>query len=260
MVASQLAGNAMSKIAPGGGAVGAALQYRMLARAGLPKAATVAGLTAANLLTFAVVLAMPIGAIPAILRGLVPQGLLSATIGGAGLFLVLAGLGAACMAGDRPLEVIGIGVQRVRNRLRRGSEPIEGLPGRLLGHRDDLLATLGPRWKRALGAAVGRWAFEYGVLVAALAAVGAHPNPALILLAFCGAQLLAQIPITPGGIGFVEAGLAATLVLAGVSAADAAVATLAYRLVTYWLPLPVGLVAFLLDRRFGPPAAHPDRV
>ncbi|MBJ7471952.1 MAG: flippase-like domain-containing protein, partial [Solirubrobacteraceae bacterium] len=73
-------------------------------------------------------------------------------------------------------------------------------------------------------------------------------------------QLLTQIPITPGGIGFVEAGLAATLVLAGVSAADAAVATFAYRLVTYWLPLPVGLVAFLVDRRFGPPAAPPDRV
>ncbi|MBJ7473099.1 MAG: flippase-like domain-containing protein, partial [Solirubrobacteraceae bacterium] len=140
IVTSQLAGNAMSKIAPGGGAVGAALQYRMLARAGLPKAATVAGLTAANLLTFAVVLAMPVGAIPAIIRGLVPQGLLSATIGGAALFIVLAGLGAVCMARDRPLEVIGTGVQRARNRLRRGAAPIEGLPGRLLGHRDELLA------------------------------------------------------------------------------------------------------------------------
>lgn len=253
VVTSQLAGNAMAKIAPGGGAIGAALQYRMLARLGVPKATTVAGLTAANVLTFAVVLAMPIGAVPAIVRGVVPNGLLSATIGGTALFVVLAGLGAACMARDRPLELIGRGFERVRNRIRPKATPLHGLPDRLLAQRDGLLTTLGPKWRAALAAAVGRWALEYAVLVAALASVGAHPRPALILLAFCAAQLLAQIPITPGGLGFVEAGLAATLVLAGVSGPDAAVATFAFRLITYWLPLPVGLIAFLVDRRFEPP-------
>ncbi len=252
---SQLAGNAMSKIAPGGGAIGAALQYRMLSRAGIPKASTVAGLTAANVLTFAVVLAMPIGALPAIIRGLVPQGLLSASVGGAALFVVLALFGTACIAWDGPLTKIGNGIERARNRMRRSTAPMQGLSTRLLGQRDGLLATLGPRWRAALLAAIGRWGFEYGVLVAALASIGAHPRPALILLAFCAAQLLAQIPITPGGLGFVEAGLAATLVLAGVSGPDAAVATFAYRLISYWLPLPVGLAAFLVDRRRGPPAS-----
>ena len=70
-----------------------------------------------------------------------------------------------------------------------------------------MLATLGPRWKRALLATVGRWTFDYLTLLAALAAIGSHPRPGLVLLAFCGAQVLAQIPITPGGLGFVEAGL-----------------------------------------------------
>jgi putative heme transporter len=61
-----------------------------------------------------------------------------------------------------------------------------------------------------------------------------------------------MIPITPGGLGFVEAGLTATLVLAGVSAGTAAIATLAYRLVSYWLPLPAGLLAYgLYRRRYG---------
>ena len=76
----------------------------------------------------------------------------------------------------------------------------------------------------------GRWAFDYATLLAALAAVGSHPRPALVLLAFCAAQVLAQIPITPGGLGFVEAGLTATLALAGVTAGDAVLATLTYRL------------------------------
>ena len=50
VVTSQLAGNAAAKIVPGGGAVGSAVQYGMLRKAGLPCAATASGLTAANLL------------------------------------------------------------------------------------------------------------------------------------------------------------------------------------------------------------------
>ena len=81
-------------------------------------------------------------------------------------------------------------------------------------------------------------------VLAALAAVGSQPRPSLVLLAFCAAQILAQIPITPGGLGFVEAGLTAMLTLAGVSAGAAVLATFTYRLFSYWLPLPVGLGAF----------------
>jgi hypothetical protein len=57
-----------------------------------------------------------------------------------------------------------------------------------------------------------------------------------------------MIPLTPGGLGFVEAGLVGMLVLAGVGATDAAVATLAYRLVSFWLPIPAGGVAYLMFR------------
>ena len=84
VIASQLAGNALSKVAPGGGAMGAALQYRMLVQAGVERARAVAGLTAANLLTFAVVLGMPVLAVPAIVRGVVPRSLLEAALAGRG--------------------------------------------------------------------------------------------------------------------------------------------------------------------------------
>ena len=70
-----------------------------------------------------------------------------------------------------------------------------------------------------------------------------------MLLAFCAAQVLAQIPITPGGLGFVEAGLTAMLALAGVSAGAAVLATFVYRLFSYWLPLPAGLGAFAWHTR-----------
>ena len=61
--------------------------------------------------------------------------------------------------------------------------------------------------------------------------------------------MLTQIPITPGGLGFVEAGLTATLALAGVSPGAAVLATFAYGLFTYWLPLPLGLLGAALHRR-----------
>ncbi len=223
VIASQLAGNALSKIAPGGGAMGAALQYKLLVQAGLPTGSTVGALTAVNLLETAV--------------------------GGIVFFAVASGVGAVLLSTDRPLAWIGRAVQNVRNKLRRKAEPLRELPTRLLHERDRILETLGPRWKRALLATVGRWMFDYGTLLAALAAIGSHPRPGLVLLAFCGAQVLAQIPVTPGGLGFVEAGLTAMLVLAGVSAGDAVLATFAYRLFQYWLPLPFGLLGLALAPR-----------
>jgi uncharacterized protein (TIRG00374 family) len=249
VVTSQLAGNAMSKIAPGGGAVGAAVQYRMLVDTGMDRTRVVGGLTVANLLTFALVLAMPVLAVPALIRGIVPSDLVVATVIGVVVFLVLAALGAWCLRSDRPLTTAGRAVQRARNRLRPHAARLSGLPSRLLRERDRILDTLGPQWLRALLATTGRWAFDYATLLAALAAVGSHPRAALVLLAFCAAQLLSQIPITPGGLGFVEAGLTAMLSLAGVAAGDAVLATFAYRLFSYWLPLPVGLVAYVVHRR-----------
>ena len=245
---SQLAGNGLAKVAPGGGALGAALQYRMLVQAGLPRATSASALTASNLLVFAVVLALPVLAIPAIAGGAVNHRLIQATLIGVLVFLGLFGVGVAMLAFDRPLLATGRLVQRVRNRMRRRADPLRGLPDRLVAERDRILTTLGRDWKRALAATVGRWAFDYATLIAALAAVGSNPRPSLVLLAFCAAQVLAQIPVTPGGLGFVEAGLTATLALAGVSPQDALVATFAYRLFSYWLMLPVGLGALGLHR------------
>ena len=249
IIDSQLAANGLSKIAPGGGAVGAALQYKMLIRRGLEGPRVAAALTAVNVATFAVVLALPVLALPTFLAGAVDPDLINAALVSLGVFTLLTGFGAVLMSSDSILGSVGRLLQNVRNFIRRGSPPLTGLPARLRRERDRVKATLGKRWKLALVATAGRWAFDYAILLGALAAVGAFPRPGLVLLAFCAAQLLAQIPVTPGGLGFVEAGLTATLALAGVGAADAVLATFIYRLFTYWLPLPVGLVAFGLHQR-----------
>src|SRR4051794_38100177 len=103
VIAAQLASNALSNIAPGGGPVGAALQYRMLVQAGLDGPATVGALTAVNLMLFGVVLALPVLAIPALLRGAVNRSLLEAAIAGVAVFAVTAAVVAVLLTTDRLL-------------------------------------------------------------------------------------------------------------------------------------------------------------
>ena len=251
---SQLAGNAVSRIVPGGAAAGGALQFQMLTTAGGMEGARVAtGLTAASLISTATLLALPVLAVPAMLWGApVARELRTTAFVGFGLFVLMIAVGTVLLSTERPLRFVGRVVDWARNRLSRGKRGRHDLPDRLVHQRDLVRDDLGRGWWVALLAAAGNWAFDFAALLAALVAVGSSPRPSLVLLAYVVAAILGMIPITPGGLGFVEAGLTATLVLAGVSATDAAIATLAYRLVSYWLPLPVGAIAYgAYRRRYG---------
>jgi uncharacterized membrane protein YbhN (UPF0104 family) len=250
VVTSQLASNSFGRVVPGGVAAAGAMQYAMLVRGGIPPAAAASGMTASSLLVFGTLLALPLLALPAIIGGVaVDPHLTRAAIGGAVLFVLMVGAGAASVLWDRPLELTGRSAQAVLNRLRPRHEPVTGLPDRLLRERAVVMGVLGRQWWEALLLAAGRWVLDYLTLIAVLYAIGAEPRASLVLLAFCAAQLLGTMPLTPGGLGFVEAGLTGTLALAGVGAGAAVLATLAYRLVSFWLPIPAGAVAAIVHRR-----------
>jgi uncharacterized protein (TIRG00374 family) len=257
VITSQLASNAFGRVVPGGLAAAGALQYAMLTRAGVPAGAAASGMTASSVLVFATLCALPVSAVPAVLGGApVDPGLARAAAIGTGVFVLMFALGAACVFFDRPLLVIGRAAQWARNRVRRG-ERRSDLPARLIKERDVVMRVLGRSWWQALLLSSGRWVLDYATLLAALSAVGAHPRPSLALLAFFAAQLLGTLPLTPGGLGFVEAGLTGTLALAGVGASQAVLATLAYRLVSFWLPIPAGGVTAVLHRRLYERAPEP---
>jgi uncharacterized membrane protein YbhN (UPF0104 family) len=63
-----------------------------------------------------------------------------------------------------------------------------------------------------------------------------------------GSALGSVVP-TPGGLGAVEAALAAGLTATGMAAATAVSAVLLFRLLTFWLPVPAGWAAFSYLRR-----------
>jgi uncharacterized membrane protein YbhN (UPF0104 family) len=253
VLTSQLAGAAFGRVVPGGAAAAATVQYGMLVRAGVPSSAVASGLTASSLLTFGALVGLPLLALPGVLAGTIVAGRLERVLWlGLGLFVLLAGAAAVVLTKEGVVRWVGRVIGRLHNRLLRRRPPLEGLPDRLAEERLGILAVLGDRWWPALLATVGKWLLDYLTLFAALAAVGAHPAPTLVLLAYCAAQILGQIPATPGGLGFVEAGLTGTLALAGVSASDAVLATLLYRLFAYWLYLPAGALAAVVHaRRYG---------
>ncbi|MGH3037466.1 MAG: lysylphosphatidylglycerol synthase transmembrane domain-containing protein, partial [Gaiellaceae bacterium] len=246
---SQLAASAFGRIVPGGMAAAGAIQYRMLVGAGVPPGRVGSALAATSGLLFAGLLALPLLAVPAIVAGTpVEHRLLHALWLGGVVFVLMLGFGSTAFAFDKPLALVGRAVEwclRLIRRARSGPPLAEVL----LEERDVIRKTLGGRWKMAVTASVGKSLFDYLALVATLYAVNATPDPALVVLAYVTGSLLGMVPLTPGGLGFVEAGLTGTLVLAGVDAGQAAAATLAYRLVSFWLPLPAGAVGYWLFRR-----------
>lgn len=253
---AQLAANASSRVFPGGPMVGGAVYYRMLAGAGVDPANAASALTANSFISNLVLFALPaVAAIYAAFTVPVPNGLVPVVVAAVALFIGLFAAGTAAAAFDWPLRFFTWAFNSSIGRLGHllGKELCLDA-SEALAERDRLISAIRPRWHRALAAASANWLFDYLALVAALFAVGARPRLSLVLVAYGAAAVLTMIPITPGGLGFVEAGLTATLTAAGVSAGNALVATLAYRLASFWLPIPLGGAAYLLHRRlFGEP-------
>src|SRR5271165_1251766 len=253
VVTAGLAGNAVTNLLPGGDAAGASLQFEMLATAGIDPDAAAGGLTASSLLNIGGLLALPIFTLPVVLGGsAVRPGLVHTALVGLVAFVLYVILGILLLATDKPLAFIGRIIERVWNRIAGRRKKLTGLEARLLDQRNAIRTALGKKWRQAVLLVGGRLGFDYLCLLCVLRAVGSSARPSLVLLAYATANVLALIPITPGGLGIVEASLSGMLVLAGVRPQSAIVATLGYRLANYWLPLPAGAIAFFaFRRRFG---------
>jgi glycosyltransferase 2 family protein len=88
-------------------------------------------------------------------------------------------------------------------------------------------------------------------LVAALRSVGAHPAILAVAVVFLAGNAVGSATPTPGGLGGVEAVLAAGLTAIGIPAHEAIPAVLLFRMATFWLPIPLGWVSYEVLRRRG---------
>ncbi|MGO9332438.1 MAG: lysylphosphatidylglycerol synthase transmembrane domain-containing protein [Acidimicrobiales bacterium] len=237
---------AVSHVLPGGTAGGDGLGYRLLTNEGVSGgdaglALAIQGIGSALVLNAILWLAL-IVSIP--LTGFNPI-YATAAIVGALLLAVFAALVLLLTKGE---ERAAVALKNLVTRLPFLKPNAADTADRLLHQvaaRIRVMAADHSLLRRAVLWAAANWLLDAASLFVFLAAFGKIENPDGLLVAYGLAYVLAAIPVTPGGLGVVEGVLVPSLVGFGATRAIAIVAVIGYRLVNFWLPIPVGAGCYL---------------
>jgi uncharacterized protein (TIRG00374 family) len=237
-----LATLAVSHVVPAGSAVGVGLGYQLLTKVGVPPAKALSG-KALQTVGSAVVLNLLLAG--SLLTAIVLYGgnPLYLPIAAAGLvLLVVAGVASFLLVRNEP-AVASTAMRLVRRIPKIDPQSV----GRLLA---TLAATLrrltaDPVFlRRSVGWAAANWLLDALSLWAFVRAFNHSLGIVGLLVAYGLANVAAALPITPGGLGVVEGVLVPTLVAFGTPAAVAVLAVIAYRLVSFWVPIPIGFASY----------------
>lgn len=239
-LAMDLIGFGASHSLPGGGATGAAVRYRLMTSRQIPR--PVALSTAAVEATFsdlALLAVYCVGVIVALPQiGDHPVYVITAAVG---LVLIGAsGLGSWFLARNRPGTHVAPRAEPLRSpRLRRWVRRWRELVG-------DVKAFLADHDRRniALLFALGNWVLDAACLWVCVAAYGELVAPGLLLTAYGAANLAGLLPATPGGLGVIEGVLMPVLVAFGIGGGAAVLGVLSWRVLQFWLPIPVSGIAY----------------
>ena len=258
VVRVQLATKAVSNLVPGGSAAGGTLGFRLLTEAGVAPshagfAIASAGLGSALVLNVILWVALAIS-IP--LTGFSPAYWTAAIVA----LVLLAVVALLILLMSRGRESADRFVRAAARRVplvdpETASRFVHQIAARLVDLRRNPAVV-----RRALFWAAVNWLLDAASLWVFLAAFGADGITVVeLLVAFGLANVLAAIPLTPGGLGVVEAVLTSTLVGFGLDRATAAIGVVTYRLASFWLPIPLGAGAYA-TLRYGPRSLRRLRV
>ncbi len=245
----QLATKAVANTVPGGSAAGSALGYRLLTVAGVrgPDAGfalATSGLGSAVVLNVILWIALLVS-IPA--AGFNPLYVTAAIVG-----VFIMGFFAAIVIGlVKGEDVAERALRAVARRVRWLDEERTGAVVKRLATRLKELLSEPQLLRRVLLWATLNWLLDAASLWVFLRAFGGEVGPIGLLVAFGLANVLAALPITPGGLGIVEGVLIPTLVGFGADRTSAALGVASYRFFQYWMTLPVGGICYF-TLRFGP--------
>jgi uncharacterized protein (TIRG00374 family) len=201
-------------------------------------------------------LGMPVLALAllALEGGLTPTRVTAAAVG-IGVLIAAVVIFGLLLRSDRMARAIGRGVGRIVNWGRKllRKEPIEEWEQRSSTFRTDTIGLLRHRWLRLTIATLISHISLYLVLLIALRHVGVSEDELswiAVLAAFAFVRLISALPVTPGGVGVVELGYAAvmTIGLDDITSAQVVAAILVFRAVTYLLPIPLGLLSYIIWR------------
>ncbi|MEX2556868.1 MAG: YbhN family protein [Actinomycetota bacterium] len=238
---------AVNRVVPGGTVAGWALSYRLLTRMGITGTDAGFALAARGIGSTVILnLLLWIGLVVSIpMRGFDPLYLTAAIIGSLliGGFL---GLILGLTRGERRASAIACAISR-RVPFVEEAAVSRGMI-RITAHLRVLIADRA-LLVRAAGWAGASWLLSAASLGVFLAAFGHRVSADGLIVSFGIANVLAAIPVTPAGLGVVEAVLAPMLVGFGTPPAVAILGVIAYRTANFWLPIPAGGLAYLTLRK-----------
>jgi len=243
---------AISNGVPAGGALGLAVQFGMLASHGIPPAAATSAITAVGIWSTFVSLGFPILGVAALSvsgqSGPTHAG--TAVIGVA--ILIAAVVIFVLVMRSQPLAVrLGnLGNRLVRPLGRRFSKVRDiDLVKPLTAFRASMFDLLRRRWAAITVAQVAVSATQFLILYVALRGIEgwdkAGSSILVVFAAFAISQLGLMVPITPGGLGTVDAIMIGLLTSFGVEAGNATAADLVWRASSYVPQIIIGILALV---------------
>jgi putative heme transporter len=244
----QLSTKSVSNVLPAGSAASSALGFKLLTSSGVPGpdagfALATAGLGSAVVLN----LILWVGLIASIPGQGVNAAYGSAALVGVILMLVATGLVVGLIDGQGRAER---SIKWIATKLRMNPDNAADVL-RQLGFRLQGLAREPGLKERVFVWALLNWLLDMAALWVFLLAFGANVDLRGLIVAFGLANIMAVVPITPGGLGIVEGIFIPTLVGFGLTRSIATVGVLSYRIAQYWMPLIVGAIVYL-SLRVGP--------
>ncbi len=246
---------AVSNTVPGGSAVAVGLTYSMLSSWGFSRSRSTLSVMVSGIWNSFAKLGLPILALALLaLQGEASAGRVAAGLAGLAALVASVAVFAMILRRESFARRAGDAGARLFSRLLRLARRPEarGWGDATAKFRSRVIVLVEQRWLRLTVATIVGHLSLFAVLLLALRHVGVaerEVSTAEALAVFAFVRLITAIPITPGGLGLVELGLAAGLSAAGGVEAEVVAAVLVFRLLTFVLPIPLGIGTYLFWRR-----------
>jgi len=257
---------AISNGVPAGGAFGLGIKYAMLASYGVGPTVSTAAITAVGVWSSFVTLGLPIFGVAAIqLSGHgASTYLLTAVIGLLVLAVSIVAFALIVRSAEAARRIGSIGnrvAAPIAGRFRKSlgkslgkGQPVDLVPA-ALRFRADIAGLVTRRWPAITGTQASVSITQFLIFAMALRGVEGWDVAGTSLLVAFGCFAVAQIglmvPITPGGLGTVDAAMIALLTALGVDAGAATAADLVWRAASFVPQIVIGVVALITWSRQG---------
>ncbi len=236
---------------PAGGAVGLAVQFGMLASYKIPATSATAAITAVSLWSTFASLGFPILGVLALTVVGAADGVAWMGPVGLGILTLILAVFVSIMRSQGLAERLGAwgnaALRPLGRRIRRLKDLDVAAP--IVKFRREMYDLLAKQWLWLTLAQLGITGSQFLILFAALRGVEGWDqpgtNPIAAFGAFAVSQIMLMVPITPGGLGTMDALMIQLLVSSGTDKGAATAADLVWRATSYVPQLVVGLIALI---------------